>query len=213
MRVRLKNVTAIAFVAASLTIGAAPSTAAPFLPVGAGAWSSTNVTPGLGCGTLSSGTCSVSADSFQTTAVSRETCTNASYVITTPVVVGTNFGCNVRFEATLSVTGSPASQEVESDPLTVEIEAGPCAGLTLSGPKVFVNDGAAGNYEVGVKVTVLNTGWKFQGNLVGLNATTTSAYVLNVAGKIAPACKRLTLRSGDSTVRFSGLFSGSYQFL
>lgn len=208
-----------ALLVAAFGSAASPGRAAPILPVGAGAWSSTNVSSTGECGRVpapADTSCTVQADSLQTTTAPGEKCTNATYVVTQPVVIGTNFGCNVTFEATLTTTGGGDvgvdAGGGEVDPYDVEIEAGACAGYALSGAKVTVHDGAAGDYEVTPRVVVTNAAWKFEGSLVGVNAVTGSVYVLHVVGKIAPACV-LVKSKKTVTLTFRGVFSGSYEIL
>jgi hypothetical protein len=210
MSIRKKAVTAIVMAAAALGAAAPSGNAAPFLPVGSGQWGpSPNVSGTCGQGTWTgTTTCSVSASSSFTAALGRvvETCNNASYVITTPVIIGTNPGCHTSFSASLEATGAGTGTQVGE---VVEINVGACAGLTLSNATVTVTDNAVGTFVVPVRVVVTNAGWKFQGNLASVNATTTSVVVLNVAGTITPGCKKA--KAGGVT--FTGLYSGNYQFL
>lgn len=189
---------------------AIPSGNAASLPVGSGQWGPSTDVSGTCDHSVRAGaaTCAVGASSRFSGPFGRvvETCTNASYVVTTPVVVGTNLGCHVAFGATLQATGAGTGTQVGE---TTEIEVGACAGLTLSNATASVTDNAVGTFVVPVRVVVTNVGWKLQGNLVAVNAATMTAVVLNVTGTIAPGCVRL--RNG--TVSFTGVFQGNYQFL
>lgn len=192
--------------------------AAPFLPVGAGAWAgSLGVGQTAGCKTVTTGTtdCTIFARSKFTTPppASRtvETCDNATYVVTTPVVIGTNFGCTAEFAAEVRLTGTGSGTSTENP--EVEIEAGACAGITLVGPTLTVTDGAAGSYAVPARVTVTSSGWKIQGSYVALDTATTRVVVLDVTATVTPACTAARAANGSANVAFNGVFNGSYQFL
>lgn len=205
-----------AIVVVASGIAASPGDATPFLPVGSGAWSSTNVTTSSGCahGPITGAECTVDAKSFQNTPAAGETCTNASYVLTTPVIVGTSFGCTATFTATLTTTTSGGEDaETGDESLGTRIETGACAGFTLRDATLVVHDHAVGDYEIDPKVTVTPVSWTIEGQLVGLDATTTKAYVLHVVAKIAPGCTTVRARRGETQVQVTGVFSGSYQFL
>lgn len=197
---------------------AVPAYAAPFVPVGSGVWGpSPNVGQSADCKGLATGVgdCTIFARSKFTgpPPANRtvETCTNVTYVVTTPVVIGTNFGCTVEFSAAVHLTGS--GTEVSTEDPVVAIEAGACAGITLVGPAVTVVDGAAGAYTVPVRVTVTNAGWKLQGSYVALDTATSKVVVLGVTATVAPGCAAVRVNDAPVAVTFHGAFAGSYQLL
>ena len=208
----------LAILASVVAVAAsAVSSDAAVLPVGAGSWSSNNVTQSAGCTGIGTGSldCLLTAKSNVMTPTARETCSNASFVIRQPVVVGTDFGCRVEFHATLRLTGTGTGTGIgnQETGLGIDIEVGACAGLTLSDAYVNIHDAAVGDYRVYPRVVVTSKGWKFQGNLVAVDATTSKVVVLNTAGSIIPGCKRVKARRGETSVTFSGVFSGTYTFL
>jgi hypothetical protein len=211
MRIKGRIVVTALTAAAAVVALATPSQAA-FLPVGAGVWGpSTAVTASSSCsgGDTGGAPCQILANSRMPGTPAIETCNNASYVIQQPVIIGTNFGCNVTFSATMTITGSGA--DVGTDP--VEIEVGACAGFTLSDAELVVNDNATGEYVLHPRVVVTPTGWNLEGNFVGANVTTVTAYVIHAVGKVAPACQRVRLANGETVINFWGTFQGSYQIL
>jgi hypothetical protein len=192
---------------AATTFAAAPGNAAFNVKVGAGAWSSRNVTQSAGCAGHWTATtvCEITADSEQ---VGTPGCKAGT------LAVASDPNCRAVFTGELTLTGSGTEQEATlGEDTDVEIEVGPCAGLTLSGAEVQIHDPYAGDYVVYPRVVVSNAAWKITGNLIGLNVSTQQVVVLNVSATIKPGCTKVKLRNGDTVVRFAGLFTGSYQLL
>ncbi len=135
-----------------------------------------------------------------------ETCTNVSYVVTTPVVFGTSTGCHVDFNASLTVTGKGVGVSATEQ---TEIVAGACAGFTVSGATAKVSDNYLGTFDVPVKVAMTSSGWTFQGNYVFISAPTARVVVMNVVGSISPGCTR----ARNGSVSFVGTFTGNYQIV
>lgn len=199
-----------------LATGGITAQAAPITPIGAGQWGpSPNVGASPSCARLTTpgGTCTVSANSEFTLIRPTETCVNATYVVSSPVIVGANTGCNSRFSATVSATGTGVSQDVGQDPPAVSIEVGACAGFTISNATATVTDDAVGTFSVPVRVVVTPKGWEYNGNYVSLNIGGTSATVLAVSGRITPACTAVRRNNTTTGIYFKGQFSGNYALL
>ncbi|MDQ1700307.1 MAG: hypothetical protein QOG34_2170 [Frankiaceae bacterium] len=218
MRSRGRAILPAALIATLSMVAAADATGTS---VGAGVWGpSNNVSESSSCtdhAGLSDSTCTVSASSRELAdAVSgqpHETCTNASELVTTPVIIGTNFGCKVDFNATVTITGTGGDETADGQDTEVEITAGACAGYTISDASATVTDDVLGAFNVPVKVTVTNAGWTFSGTLLGANVGATTFVVLHVAGAIKPACANVKVKKGEASISFKGKFSGSYQFV
>ncbi len=215
IRTQLVRVVTAVSIVVPLVLLASPASATAVSPVTYlvdGQWGpSNNVDQDTPCAAPSviGSTCNISADSMSAAPVTLETCLNEGEVITTPVRIATNFGCNVSFSATLTAKGAGtvvAGGGNEVDPNVIAV--GACAGYTISDATITVTDNIAGTYAVPVKATVTNLGWTLQGQYTYVDVSRSKAFVLNAAGTISPGCVKL--RNGN--IRFTGLFSGNYQF-
>jgi hypothetical protein len=207
MHLHLRSLVVIAALASSVSSTASYGGTLVAPAIGTGAWTSKNVSWARGCSGVRTGSdnCEITADSEEVGG------TPGCKAATLAVLSDTH--CSAVFTADLALTGSGADQSGDNGDADYDIEVGACAGLTLSEAQVQIHDPYAGDFVVYPRVLVTNAGWTIQGNLVGVNVATQSVVVLHVAATIKPACTRVRVRRGETTLKFNGVFSGSYSLL